>query len=700
SGTVIGDANPPTNLRIENAIAQDTFGIYNVMKIRWDRPVGGTSIRYIVNWTLADGDVQAIETVELFTDVRSAERGTYTISVQALDLGQTLSVVVEDDFEYTAEAPTNLFRVTGLEIVGQGNVFTFEGLDVSTVWRVSNPSNLDALESGNFGSGADAGSQDLLFRDYEVKVIDPTTSGTRRITHVQDPAYTYQLSQNIEDSSNGIAIREFTISVAARDISNQVGDPSSITVSNPAPADLSNIQITRDQTTAHITFDRPTEPDWTGILVWSSLDSSVPTVAGNVVYDGAYSSQIAFNLDPDSTFFVKAAAYDSFSKEPEILNISDAVFAPSRNSLIEEKNLDIETPTTRDYPFTSYAWFAFDIDSINVVAASGEAKFSVKINDAVVDGLNDKFIIPAPLTYTALSGSNNAVAIGDRVVLAASGIVGMSDLEASLKFIRSATPTVSGSLPTGVVQQVSIDLDGTSESIANTTLSDLGIANDWTIGLWIKPGAGMLAVDLVQGTIIHFTPSSGAINRIKLDLIFETPGRIRWELEDSGGTSFKDLRWDDALTEDVWTFLSCTWDGTNFIAYKDGVDMGTADIVNTNDAGTMTSTNRRVGLGVNANDTAPFETAVESIYHSAMIWNTALSPAAMSTVYNAGGASTFDPNENAGSYVSADNLRHWWPLGLDSSDIGKDYATFSPIDVLANAVNVTAADIVPDFPGI
>jgi hypothetical protein len=54
---------------------------------------------------------------------------------------------------------------------------------------------------------------------------------------------------------------------------------------------------------------------------------------------------------------------------------------------------------------------------------------------------------------------------------------------------------------------------------------------------------------------------------------------------------------------------------------------------------------------------------------------------------------------NSGNYVSKANLVHWWRLGHDSGDIGKDYGTGSPfIDVMTNAANISAADIVVDAP--
>ena len=61
-----------------------------------------------------------------------------------------------------------------------------------------------------------------------------------------------------------------------------------------------------------------------------------------------------------------------------------------------------------------------------------------------------------------------------------------------------------------------------------------------------------------------------------------------------------------------------------------------------------------------------------------------------------------DLNEDFGGYESSTNLQHWWKLGEDLDDIGKDYAA-SPsqgaIDVNENSANIAyPADFLGDAP--
>jgi len=83
---------------------------------------------------------------------------------------------------------------------------------------------------------------------------------------------------------------------------------------------------------------------------------------------------------------------------------------------------------------------------------------------------------------------------------------------------------------------------------------------------------------------------------------------------------------------------------------------------------------------------------------SLAIWNVYLSSAEITTIYNSGSISV-NLAANSGNYSSASSLLHWFQLGKDSTDIGKDYGYAGTLyDLMDVQVDISAADIVSDVP--
>jgi hypothetical protein len=75
------------------------------------------------------------------------------------------------------------------------------------------------------------------------------------------------------------------------------------------------------------------------------------------------------------------------------------------------------------------------------------------------------------------------------------------------------------------------------------------------------------------------------------------------------------------------------------------------------------------------------------------VWNDVLD--ATELVEIASGTFGFDLTTNSGVYTSSANLAHWWRLGADDADIGKDYA--GSINVGDDAM-ISTSNIVVDSP--
>lgn len=238
----------------------------------------------------------------------------------------------------------------------------------------------------------------------------------------------------------------------------------------------------------------------------------------------------------------------------------------------------------------------------------------------------------------------------------------------------------------------SVDLNGVDEFFFNTTNQPVGFANAWSVGVWLKPGAGAMT----NNQVVVDIKLTGVNNVLFMTRGNAATGRIRWFNSASTGAGIKRYDWNSALTQDTWQVHLATWDGTDLLAYKDGVTLGSPDLTPIDTTGTMTNTVRNVALGGRITLLNPFEGRL----HSCLVWDVALSPAEILTLNNGGNGAGFDPLADSGNYASSANLEHWWKLGRNGEALGTDFATAgTPINVGQNAQNITIADdIVQDAP--
>jgi len=241
-------------------------------------------------------------------------------------------------------------------------------------------------------------------------------------------------------------------------------------------------------------------------------------------------------------------------------------------------------------------------------------------------------------------------------------------------------------------QTVSVDFDGTTEFMANTTETTIGFGPSFTIAAWVKPldvGGTQFVFDVKRTT--------GNADRIQVRTNDNSP-RIR--IFDSAGsaTPIKDFQWADGATgtENVWQFMTFTYNVTGAVlkGYFDGSE-DTPGVKFQDNAGSR-SANPAMAVGVAGTTGGGSLNNARMLYVAT--WDKALSSAEVSAIYNGGDGGAFDLQVDSGSYASSSSLKHWWRLGQVSSDIGKDSVTSGGINIGDNAVDVSAADIVVDAP--
>jgi hypothetical protein len=213
----------------------------------------------------------------------------------------------------------------------QANDTEFRGPDAHFVWRITATSG--AIQIHDVG-GQLIGFVDPAFAWYEVEVIDPVTSHSRRKVTTVTPEFIYSISDNKEDSRRQATalggstrpLRRFTVRVNFVDRFGRRDAGQTLTVENPAPEEPEGIIVSGKISAINVKADQPDDDDLEGIRVYvgntSGFSPSGPTTlvwkdAGNVT------------LIPDQpagvTKFVRVAFADRFSDDPADLNLSSEI---------------------------------------------------------------------------------------------------------------------------------------------------------------------------------------------------------------------------------------------------------------------------------------------------------------------------------------------------------------------------------------
>ena len=155
---------------------------------------------------------------------------------------------------------------------------------------------------------------------YSVKVFKSDGVTLLRRVTTYSPTFSYGQGDAISD---GDLERSYVITVVAV---NTAGDsaPTSLTLTHAAPAVVSGVSVTGTSGSKTITWSANSEPDLAGYIVaYSSTSGFDPsTGGGTVLYTGALLSASASSLTAGATYYLRIAAYDSWSNNPAQLNFS------------------------------------------------------------------------------------------------------------------------------------------------------------------------------------------------------------------------------------------------------------------------------------------------------------------------------------------------------------------------------------------
>jgi len=262
-------------------------------------------------------------------------------------------------------------------------------------------------------------------------------------------------------------------------------------------------------------------------------------------------------------------------------------------------------------------------------------------------------------------------------------------IEKKRRFLGGVEPTEIGVSQSNQFHRCSYDLDGTNEFFANETLQSLEIGNSFTIACWVRNDA------IQDGDIIWSFNGSDSVANFNSITLSQDATNNQWKFEiydDSSNNVY--VKADVCNAASSWHHVVCVKDGTNdMLVYHDGLN---TNISTTGSLQTTSDVNRISCFGAEA---VTKNNKLSGKLYSVAIWNVALGPEEVNAIFMRGQGSVVDLKQNIDmgygvTYRSAPNLKHWWRLGYDQSDIGKDYGYASNlIDMNEDGVLLTVDDL-------
>jgi sulfur carrier protein ThiS len=453
----------------------------------------GTHVRYQLPGQTAWVDAGTVYQPSYSFNVYSG--GTVTVELTPVQLAQTAanqgtSVTTSYTITGLNTLPENLApqmpNVSGLQLqVGTtngGNADQFFGADAKFVWNAVAAS---ASELGSEPSGADSGGPDTYFKNYYI-TISNTDGSVRRFESTTSPTYIYTFEKNSEDGS-GTPVREFTISVVVQGISNQVSPiPATLTVTNPPPIVPTGITLLGNLTWIGISWDRPADTDYAGVLVYGSTDVTFTPGPANLLLDASVGNSAAIQgLDSGVEYYFYFQPYDLFGKtelnQSSQFNCTTAYVA----------TVDLDPTLTSDIAQIA----------VNTTAITTEQTVRASADTALASSIT---------SLTAIVGSNTA-AITTEATARASGD---SSLASSITTLSStvagntAAISTNASAISGIeaLYAVKIDINGYVSGYeligTGSTSSFIVLANEFQV---VTPGNTAVSPFTVDGTGTHLT---------------------------------------------------------------------------------------------------------------------------------------------------------------------------------------------------
>lgn len=251
-----------------------------------------------------------------------------------------------------------------------------------------------------------------------------------------------------------------------------------------------------------------------------------------------------------------------------------------------------------------------------------------------------------------------------------------------------------------VTNTVALRFNGVDERLENDVNQVLGFANLWTMSFWLRPIADIPEEAIASHhALLHIrgTTSRGEIlmwgAKIEGSKYDE---EIYVELWNGQGQRLRVTRFNSVQKRNEWRNFSCVWDGTNLIAYDQGLLVQDPTVIISGNGSQIEPTGgRSIRVGDRFGN-SPSLAAWSGILGHIAVWDTDLGAGEFGPIISGGFG--FDLTTNSGTYTSSANLVHYWKPGDDFPFVGQDYAGGLDIASGTNATATGIGNVVTDQP--
>lgn len=268
-----------------------------------------------------------------------------------------------------------------------------------------------------------------------------------------------------------------------------------------------------------------------------------------------------------------------------------------------------------------------------------------------------------------------------------------------------------------ILTNVSLQFDGNDQYLENALRQAMGIADLWTITIWMKPfevspvfdSEGRPSFRPDGRSLLHL---KGLSHRNEVLIWGEridnsnSEEYIMVENWDESADRIRVTRFNMAQKRKEWRLFSCAWNGNNLIAWDNGLEItdynetfsGTGGFIMADPTESGRQRSGRIAVaytGVAQSLEGPRIVAYSGLLGPIGVWNDVLDGVQLGEIVS--GTFGFDLSADSGTYSSSANLKHWWRLGADEDDIGKDYVSTGNINMGTDAT-ATGVNIVVDSP--
>ena len=303
-----GVISPPGEITVSREYVSNGATFVDSLQVSWEPSTDPYVRGYVLSYRKNNGGWSARPEVPGTVDTLYGEGpGQYTFYVQAVNFMGVMSRPAVLELNILNESPITLLKPSGLQLDGQGNNTIFNGRSPKFSWRAT--AIRGAYPMGQ-EPAAGAGYLDHIFRDFEIRVTDPA-GNVVFVDHTTLTTYIFDFEKNF--STAGGPHRAFRFTVLMRDIWGNLSRPADLDVSNPAPALPLALSARPGFEVIFISFERPTDPDFEGTLIWMSAESGFTPSAANLVYDGPDTFK-SIRAPALTKQYLRLAGYDSFGK--------------------------------------------------------------------------------------------------------------------------------------------------------------------------------------------------------------------------------------------------------------------------------------------------------------------------------------------------------------------------------------------------